>query len=218
MVKPPLDFRNPEFSKSFRGYDVEEVEEFFEELLECYETIYKENITLKEKIELNEGNMNHYKEMEETLKSTLVLAQKSADDMRKSAEREAEFLKTSSEKEAIEIIRKAQEKADHILKTAELDAKHILDQYTDLRKEAEAFRMKMRAQLLAQLDVYSNSHNKGNQTKPSSLPANEEVLSEEEIVALIGEGEAQTQAATLSAEFNPDEQATMVIPVIPRIR
>ncbi len=46
----PMDINNKDFKKGLRGYNVDEVHEFLENLAEEYEVLYKENSTLKERI------------------------------------------------------------------------------------------------------------------------------------------------------------------------
>lgn len=46
----PVDIENKEFNKSFRGYDIDEVEEFLQTLVTDYEKLYRENASLKEKM------------------------------------------------------------------------------------------------------------------------------------------------------------------------
>ena len=53
----PLDIYGKTFGKSFRGYDQQEVDKFFQELISDYETLYKENIDLKEREDLNKNKL-----------------------------------------------------------------------------------------------------------------------------------------------------------------
>jgi len=45
-----MDINNKEFKRTMRGYSADEVDEFLEKIAEDYETIYKENTILKERI------------------------------------------------------------------------------------------------------------------------------------------------------------------------
>ena len=47
MKLTPMDINNKEFKKGIRGYSVEEVDEFLDEVVENYEEVYKENSRLK---------------------------------------------------------------------------------------------------------------------------------------------------------------------------
>ncbi|HOB21135.1 MAG TPA: DivIVA domain-containing protein, partial [Candidatus Atribacteria bacterium] len=46
----PMDIHNKEFSKAFRGYNEDEVDQFLDEIVEEFERLYKENIELKDRI------------------------------------------------------------------------------------------------------------------------------------------------------------------------
>jgi cell division initiation protein len=52
-----MDITNEEFKKGIRGYSVEEVDEFLDNIAEDYETLYKENSSLKEKM-INMEDLN----------------------------------------------------------------------------------------------------------------------------------------------------------------
>ncbi len=80
----PLDIENKKFSKKMmNGYDVEEVDDFLDQLTVDYGKMYKESSELKKKIEDLEKNMEHYKAIESTLQNTLVMAQTTAEDVKK---------------------------------------------------------------------------------------------------------------------------------------
>lgn len=142
IVMTPLEAQKKEFRKAFRGYNEDEVDAFFGKILKDYENLYKENLDLKEQLEQKEGNIFHYRKMEETLHNTLIIAEKTAEDLKKNAEKEAEI-----------IFRNAQAKSAEIVAESEQRAKEILDSYQDIRKEAEKYRVQFRAMLLAQMEV-----------------------------------------------------------------
>lgn len=73
--------------RSLKGYNVSEVDDFLDELTVEYERLYKENAELKEKIETNQKDLEHYRSVEHTLQNTLVMAQTTAEDIKKMAQR-----------------------------------------------------------------------------------------------------------------------------------
>lgn len=105
----PLDIHNKEFRKGMRGYDVNEVDEFLDEVIKEFETLYKEKMDLKEQIDYLNDNLGRYKEMEETLQSTMVLAQKMAEEAKRNAEKESELIIWEAKKKAEQIISGADE-------------------------------------------------------------------------------------------------------------
>jgi len=142
LTLTPLDIHNKEFRKSFRGYDEEEVDEFLDQITKEYEKLFKENIELKEALAAKESNIGQYKDLEETLKKTLVMAQQAADELKQGAAREAEL-----------IIREARLKAEQVAAAAEEKARSFLKDYEDIQKQTKEFRIKLRAFLQAQLSL-----------------------------------------------------------------
>ena len=47
MKLTAIDINNKEFKRGLRGYSVEEVDEFLDQVVENYEELYKENSRLK---------------------------------------------------------------------------------------------------------------------------------------------------------------------------
>ena len=87
----PLEIENKKFSKQMmNGYNVEEVDDFLDELTKEYETLYKENSEYKQTIEKLQEDMKHYKSIETTLQSTLVMAQTTAEEVKNAAKQQAE--------------------------------------------------------------------------------------------------------------------------------
>lgn len=142
MSLTPLDIHNKVFRKSFRGYDEVEVDEFMDVVVKEYETVYKENIELKEALAAKDTNIGQYQDLEDTLKKTLVIAQKTSEDLKVNATKEAEI-----------IINEAKAKAEKIIAEAETKAKSVLKDYEDVQKQALEFKTKIKALLLSQLDV-----------------------------------------------------------------
>lgn len=99
----PLDIHNREFRRSLRGYDIDEVDEFLDEVIRDFESLYKENLDLKEKIQKQDDNINKYKELEETLQNTLVLVQQLSEEVKQNAEQEAKLIVWEAQKRAEQI-------------------------------------------------------------------------------------------------------------------
>lgn len=153
MVMSPLDLRNQEFHKAFRGYDEDEVDSFLEVIRGDYETIFRENINLKEQLSQKDESMWKYRDIEETLKSTLVLAQKTAEDVRSGAEKDANAVLTNANREAELVLKEAAREADMLIKESQEKAQAIVCEYADLQKHAQVFKANLRAALQAQLEL-----------------------------------------------------------------
>ncbi len=135
----PVDIENREFKKGFRGYDIDEVEACLEELVKDYSKLYRENASMKDKNAILNDAVENYKGMEETMRSAIISAQRTSE----------------------EIIRNAHEQADNIIKDAKIRAQEILNaaeaQVQEKRRvcaEIEGRSSMLRAKLKAVL----NSH------------------------------------------------------------
>ena len=88
----PLDLNNKNFSKGFRGYDTEEVDEFFAKVAKDFERLYQDNVELKDAVERVSAKLEYYQQMESTMQNTLVIAQETADEVKKNSEQKAALL------------------------------------------------------------------------------------------------------------------------------
>ena len=101
----PLEIENKKFAKQMvNGYSVDEVDQFLDDLTEDYTKIYKENTEIKAKLEELEENVSRYKTIENTLQSTLVIAQKTAEDTKNVAREQADQIIKQAENEAKEAV------------------------------------------------------------------------------------------------------------------
>ena len=71
---------------TFGGYDMQQVDEFLEPLIEDYVTLYKENALLKSKMRILVGKLEEYRKNEASMKDAVVNAQKTCDKMVAEAE------------------------------------------------------------------------------------------------------------------------------------
>ncbi|NLW08072.1 MAG: DivIVA domain-containing protein [Clostridia bacterium] len=139
----PLDINKKEFSRSFRGYNCNEVDEFLEQVLRDYGQVYRENQELREKnLRLSE-EIERYNKLENTIKQALVMAQQTADEMRQNAQREAEV-----------IIKEAENKVKEMLHQAQVEVEKAERYYSDLQAKTAAFKMRFRSFLKAQLETF----------------------------------------------------------------
>lgn len=139
----PLDIENKKFSKQMmNGYSVEEVDEFLDDLTVDYGKAYKQSTELSEKVDELEKSLKHYKTIEDTLQNALVMAQSTAEEVK----------------------RVAQQQADQIIKEAEGNAKKSVDDLSqeilmkkkeldDIKKQFDVYKAKMESLLISQLEL-----------------------------------------------------------------
>ncbi|MBC7104629.1 MAG: DivIVA domain-containing protein [Firmicutes bacterium] len=171
----PLEIHKKEFRRAFRGYSEEEVDTFLDRVVQDYERLYRENQELQERLQKTEGSIAQYRELEEVIKNTLVMAQKNAQELEANAAREAELIVREARTQAESILREARDRAERLLQEAEERAKTtvraaeerageltaaaearveaILEEYRHLEAQARVFRARFESFLEAQLKL-----------------------------------------------------------------
>ena len=103
-----MDIHNKTFSRQIRGYAQDEVNTFLEELAKDYERIYREHREMEEEMDTIRTKLRNYEKMEATMSNTLVMAQETADNVKKNAHKEAELSIREAQNEAHKIVADAE--------------------------------------------------------------------------------------------------------------
>jgi cell division initiation protein len=106
----PLDIQQKQFPVKFRGFDTEEVYAFLEVIREEMEDLLRENASLKETVQRFENQLKEFRDMETTLRETLMTAQQMVDEYKTNARKEAELVAREAELKADTLLKEAQEK------------------------------------------------------------------------------------------------------------
>ncbi len=139
----PLDIDNKKFSKQMvNGYNVEEVDDFLDELTTDYSKNYKEVNELRVKVEELNNSLVQYKTIESTLQNTLVMAQSTAEEVKNVAKQKADQIveeaKSNAQKQVDEL------NNEILMKQKELD---------DVKKQFDIYKAKMESLLISQLEL-----------------------------------------------------------------
>jgi len=141
MVATPLDLqKGREFKKSFRGYRPRDVDAYINRVLKDYEQIYRQNLDLQEQVQELQEKLNHYTNIEDTLQKTLVLAQQTAEEVKKNGEKEAALL-----------LEQARLQGENMIREAEEAVEELKAEYARLRQLEAGYRAKLKAFFQAQL-------------------------------------------------------------------
>jgi cell division initiation protein len=145
MPLTPLDIHNKEFTKGFRGYDEDEVNEFLDQVIKDYELIIREKKELDERLKDMNERLTHFSNIEETLNKSIVVAQEAAEELKRNAQKEAKL-----------IVREAEKNADRIVNESLSKARKIALEIEDLKKQSKVFRTRFKMLIEAQLDMLNN--------------------------------------------------------------
>jgi cell division initiation protein len=126
MNVSPLDLRQQRFQSSFRGYNRVEVTSFLQAVADDYEQALRETDRLRQDLSRTEAILSEHREHEKSLKTTLLAAQKLADD-----------IKAGADSEAHRIIREAQGRSDLLLEKTQA-------RLEDIQREIDGLKLKRR--------------------------------------------------------------------------
>ncbi len=136
MKISPLDIRQKQFHLRWRGFDINEVDAFLEEVMGEMETVVRETHTLREELEKRDRELAVLREGETTLKQTLLTTQQLIDELKSQARREADL-----------IIREAELKAEAVVEQANQRSVSIMGELSDLKRQKAMFLEKLRGLL-----------------------------------------------------------------------
>ncbi len=139
----PLDIENKKFSKQImNGYNVEEVDDFLDEIGVDFAKKQKEVNEASKKIEELNASLEHYKTIEDTLQNTLLMAQSTAEEVKNIAKQKADQIvsdaKATTQKE-VDFIQN-----QILMKKKELE---------DVQKQFDIYKAKMESLLISQLEL-----------------------------------------------------------------
>ena len=142
MQITPVDIQNKQFKKGIRGYQCEDVEQFLEALSQEFESLYAENFELREKTKALEAEIGHFRQIENTLQQTLILAQQTAEEIKLAARREAELVLRESEQKNLSRVSEAEQKWEQ-----------IQGEILELERKRDLLRTQLKSFLLSHLDL-----------------------------------------------------------------
>ena len=136
----PNDIQNKSFKSSVGGYNKNEVDDFLSLVVSEFDSLYKQNIALNDKINMLTDAVKQYKSMETALQNTIVTAQSVSEELKRTAQLNAESAIKEAEYQAKDLVDKA--KAEVI---------EIKAQYDAVKQEFEIYKTKIRTVIEAQL-------------------------------------------------------------------
>ncbi|HEY1883632.1 MAG TPA: DivIVA domain-containing protein [Candidatus Cybelea sp.] len=144
----PVDIQHKSFKKALQGYDRADVDAFLDEVIETFEDEAQQRAALGAEIADLKERVSHFKAMEESLQNTLVLAQRTADEVKASAHKEADLIKEQARlttqreitgySDAIAEVRREQQRAVEATEKAKSELRSLLMTHLALLERAES--------------------------------------------------------------------------------
>ncbi len=149
----PVDLRQARFGTSVRGFDKAQVSALLSEAADGYDQALRENERLRQEIARLETSLTQFRDLETSLKNTLISAQKATDDMKDNATLEAARIIREAEGRAELIVQKAEARREELesdlgtLKSKRRDAEVSVEAIiATLKSTLDEFREQARAE------------------------------------------------------------------------
>jgi cell division initiation protein len=107
MALTPVEVRHLDLRRGFFGYRRSSVDRAIEEVADSFETVWRERADLGERVHALESEVARHVELETLLRSTLVSAERAAQDMKEQARREADVIVQEANAESRRLLREA---------------------------------------------------------------------------------------------------------------
>lgn len=152
MTLTPVEVRHLELRRGLLGYRRSHVHRTIDEIADSFEAVWRERSELGERVHDLELEVARHVELETLLRSTLVSAERAAQDMKEQARREADV-----------IVGEAAAEGRHLIREAIAEKEHLL-------AETRRVRTMLRAALEVLSDVEEREED-GEKATPGSLPS-----------------------------------------------
>ena len=155
METSSIDIRQHQFKVRFRGFDIQEVDEYLDQMADAFLALQAKNERLMEDMQRLGRENKEYREREETFKRALISSQKAMEQMKENARKSAEL-----------IISNAEVKAEKILNRAHTRLAQLHTDIAELKRQ--------RIQLETQIRAILESHTKLLEMEKKDMAASDE--------------------------------------------
>lgn len=182
----PMDIHNKTFTKAVRGYAPEEVNGFLDELVGDYERIYREHREMEEKMDTLKTKLANYEKIESTMSNTLIMAQETAENVKKAAQKEADL-----------IVEEAKTRARQILAESEMNRLRINDSLMKAEGDMKLYLEKLLVSLKSATSMVEDA-------KSACAPM---------VIAGTKETEAAAETAEAAVSAETEEPVSLTAPI-----
>nr|MBF0221751.1 DivIVA domain-containing protein [Desulfobulbaceae bacterium] len=151
MSLTPQDIQAKQFHVRFRGFDVEEVDGFLEQIAENFLMVIEENKAIKLQADTCRQELDKLKKEEHSFKNALISAQNISDQMVRKSREEADYILSQAHEEvkrlkdeALKEITELEYRVDQLRGTQgelENDLRAVIDDYLDMIDNSSSTRI-----------------------------------------------------------------------------
>ena len=209
MALTSLDIRDKAFSTRFRGYDIDEVEEFLDIIVNDYEELIRENHEKEAKIRNLEERLIYFDEMKDSLSQSVLIAQDTAERVKQAAQERSGNIVQQAEQDAQRLLDRAKYKANDILRQATDNAKRVAVETEELKNKTRVFHQRLKSTIESQLSIV-DSPDWEDILRPTAayLQTSDEAF-KEVVEEAIGEKVELEEEVDVTRQFSPEELAEL---------
>lgn len=200
MVLSPLDIHNKEFGTKMRGYNVDEVNDFLDQVIKDYQITLNHNKELEEQLDAANGKLKYFNDLKDSLNQSILVAQEAADKVKANSQKESEIIIREAQKQSSDIVSEATNKGNQIMDEASKRAKKLAVETDDLKKSTRVFRQRLQVMLESQLEVVKSND-------WDSLLKEGSMSSYEEIKKVVGDRLDNDQSQGVNSDASQPESA-----------
>ena len=152
-----LEIKDKNFSTKFRGFDPEEVDEFLDIVVRDYEALVRSNYDKEQHIKNLEERLSYFDEIKESLSQSVLIAQDTAERVKKSANERSQNIIKQAEQDAQHLLDEAKYKANEILRQATDNAKKVAVETEELKNKSRVFHQRLKSTIESQLAIVDSS-------------------------------------------------------------
>lgn len=140
------DILSKEFSKKFRGYDEDEVNDFLDMIVANLEKLEEENNLMKVRLNEQQDKLKYFEQLQDSLNSSILVANEAAERLKQNARKEAEL-----------ILYEAELEKEKIIKSSYTDSSKLSSENEALRVEGRRLRESIQQMAQAQIDALNRA-------------------------------------------------------------
>lgn len=209
MALTSLDIRDKAFSTKFRGYDIDEVEEFLDIIVNDYEELIRENHEKEAKIRNLEERLIYFDEMKDSLSQSVLIAQDTAERVKQAAQERSGNIVQQAEQDAQRLLDRAKYKANDILRQATDNAKKVAVETEELKNKTRVFHQRLKSTIESQLSIV-DSQDWEDILRPTAayLQTSDEAF-KMVVEEALGEKVELEEEVDVTRQFSPEELAEL---------
>lgn len=142
MPLTPAEIIHRRFKRGLLGYSPKQVNAFLREVSETVRQLMENNMTLRDECERLREQLSTYTTIEQQLRDALVVAEKTADEVKRLAQKEAEL-----------IIAQAKQEAERLKTEAQEQVRQAFNEFERLRQERTRMEVQTRQLLQSLLEL-----------------------------------------------------------------